>query len=113
MAEDIGRGSTDMFDELADPLLGSGRAEPGTMMGLPCLRTARGDFFAAADRHTGDLIVKLPATRVDDLIDRGVGEPFAPAGRRFREWVSIPERDPVRWEALMADALDFVSGAES
>lgn len=108
MAEDAGN---ELFDEVADPLLGSGRAEPGTMMGFPCLRTRAGDFFAAADRHSGDLIVKLPAARVDALVEQGVGQSFAPAGRRFREWVSIPERDPDRWEALMAEALDFVSGA--
>ncbi len=99
-----------LFEEVAAPLLGSGRAEQGTMMGLPCLRTPDGDFFAAADRHSGDLIVKVSAARVGELIDQGVGEPFAPAGRGFKEWVSVPERDPDRWEALLAEALDFVSG---
>jgi hypothetical protein len=39
------------------------------------------------------LIVKLPANRVLDLIEAEVGEPFAPNGRRFKEWVSIPNRD--------------------
>jgi hypothetical protein len=52
------------------------------MMGLPCLRR-EGAFFAAWDRGTGALLVKLAPTRVDELLAAG---PFAPAGRRFRQW---------------------------
>jgi hypothetical protein len=35
-------------------------------------------------------LVKLPQPRVGQLIAAGHGEPFAPAGRVFREWVAIP-----------------------
>ena len=98
-----------LFLELSEPLLGSGRAEEGTMMGFPCLRTD-GAFFATSDHRSGDLIVKLPADRVDELIGEGIGEPFAPAGRRFKEWVAVRDRDRERWEALLAEALEFVAG---
>ena len=59
------------------------------MMGFPCLRVD-GKFFASTDRATGDLLVKLPEARVDELVDTGRAESFAPAGRRFREWAAIP-----------------------
>ena len=39
---------------------------------------------------TGDLLVKLPEARVDELVAAGRADPFAPAGRRFREWAAIP-----------------------
>lgn len=97
-----------LFWELAEPLMANG-AERSTMMGHPCLRID-GDFFASMERRTGDLIVKLPAARVDELIEAGTAEPFAPAGRRFKEWALIPDRDEKRWESLLHDAMTFVRG---
>ena len=78
-------------------------------MGLPCLRVG-GAFFASCDHRTGDLIVKLPRHRVQQLIAAGTGKPFAPAGRTFREWVLVDDRDEARWIALMDEARDFVAG---
>ena len=80
-------------------------------MGFPCLRSD-GQFFASCDHRTGDLIVKLPRDRVAELIDTGVGKPFAPAGRVFREWVLVEDRDETRWAALMDEARVFVSGPQ-
>lgn len=98
----------ELFWELAEPLLANG-AERSTMMGHPCLRID-GDFFASLERRTGDLIVKLPAERVNELIDAGQAEPFAPAGRRFKEWALITDRDEARWQQLLNDAITFVKG---
>lgn len=98
-----------LFWELAEPLLAGG-AEKSTMMGHPCLRI-NSDFFASMERNTGDLIVKLAATTVDEMIDAGTAEPFAPAGRRFKEWALITSRDEDQWEALLHDALAFVRGS--
>lgn len=100
---------TTFFWTLAEPLLAREEITKGTMMGFPCLRV-NGDFFASADHRTGDLIVKLPATYVEELIDVGIGRPFAPAGRRFKEWVLIPDRDADRWQQLLAEAQTFVEG---
>jgi len=63
------------------------------------------------ERNTGDLIVKLAATTIDEMIDAGTAEPFAPAGRRFKEWALITGRDEDQWEALLHDALAFVQGS--
>lgn len=95
-----------LFWELADPLLANG-ADRSTMMGHPCLRID-GAFFASMERQTGDLIVKLPAATVDDMIEAGTAEPFAPAGRRFKEWALVTSRDEDQWEILLHAALAFV-----
>lgn len=100
------------FWELAEPLLAEDHIVKGTMMGFPCLRV-NGEFFASVHHKTGDLIVKLPATRVLDLIETEVGDPFAPAGRRFKEWVSIPNRDAALWQQLINDARTFVTFVEA
>lgn len=97
------------FWDMAAPLLAHPDVSKGTMMGFPCLRI-NGDFFASADHKTGDLIVKLPESRVLELIDAEIGQPFVPAGRRFREWVLIAGRDAERWEKLLVEARQFVAG---
>lgn len=79
-----------------------------TMMGLPCLRTS-GAFFASHDTRTGRLLVKLPASRVQELIADGAAQPFAPAGRTFREWAAVPAGRQDTWTSLLAEAFDFVS----
>jgi hypothetical protein len=103
---------TKFFWDLAGPLLAREDITKSTMMGFPCLRVNEA-FFASADHRTGDLIVKLPADQVEEMIDIGLGQPFAPAGRRFREWVLISDRDADRWSELMLKALAFVEGSGS
>jgi hypothetical protein len=97
-----------LFWDVAEAFLAAG-AERSTMMGFPCLRN-EGRFFASLDHRTGDLIVKLPASRVDELIEAEVGLDFAPNGRRFKEWVTIPERDEKLWTQLMEEAQAFAAG---
>lgn len=99
----------ELFWELAELFLATGRAERSTMMGFPCLRRA-GAFFASLERTTGSLIVKLPADRVEALVEAGTGEPFAPAGRVFREWVSVPEPQPETWSSLLEEAWGHAGG---
>ncbi len=81
------------------------------MMGFACLRSgASGGFVATAHRSTGDLVVKLPKPRVRELIDEGVGTPFAPAGKVFSEWVAVSASHQHSWDALLAEAMEFVDG---
>lgn len=102
----------EQFWELAEPHLASGRLVEGTMMGHQCLRSARTDgFVATVTRSAGHVVVKLPRDRVDELIEQGVGRPFAPAGKVFREWVELPGVGDATWDALLAEAIDFVDGA--
>ena len=91
-----------LFWDIAEELMCPG-VEEGTMMGHRCLRS-EGNFAAMLDRSSGGLIVKLSKDRVSGLIEDGVGQPFAPAGKVFSEWVLIPEADETRWSNLMAEA---------
>src|SRR5579862_6685511 len=100
---------TDFFTRVSAAALARRDVTTGTMMGFPCLRVA-GAFFASCDHRTGDLIVKLPPERVQQLIATGLGRPFAPAGRTFRAWVLIQERDPDRWAELIDEARAHVEG---
>ncbi|MGW7824923.1 hypothetical protein ACWGLF_44475 [Streptomyces puniciscabiei] len=100
----------ELFDEIQDLMLEDPLVQQSTMMGLPCLRLAD-KFFASFDKRNSALVVKLPRTRVDELISQQLGEPFAPAGRRFREWVLVPGAERQVWTALVEEAKAFASGA--
>ena len=76
------------------------------MMNHPCLRVG-GEFFVGVG-HDGELLLKLPSDRVDALIGQEIGRPFAPNGRRFKEWIAIPAAHSRRWHRLSLEALDFV-----
>ena len=91
-----------------DSLVADGHAEWGTLMGFPCLRTG-GAFFATARHDRPELVVKLPAGRVGELIEAGTGHPFAPAGRTFKEWIAVPEASSESWISLLDEAREFVS----
>jgi hypothetical protein len=82
------------------------------MMGFPCLRV-RGMFFASSDPRTGDLVVKLPAARVQALLSTDEAVAFAPNGRTFREWARITDRDLGRWEELIDEALAFAESSDA
>jgi hypothetical protein len=92
-----------LFWALVEPMLADPAVQRSTMMGLPCVRLD-GRFFASLDRRTGALLVKLPIGRVQQLIAEGVGAPFAPAGRTFKEWVALPDPDRRRWRTLLTEA---------
>ena len=97
-----------MFWELIEELqLEDPRVEEGTIMGGRCARVA-GEFLGLVDVKDRGLVVKLPSERVQELIDEGIGQPFAPAGKVFKEWVSVPERDRARWRALLREGVAFV-----
>ncbi|MEV4516337.1 hypothetical protein AB0K00_46160 [Dactylosporangium sp. NPDC049525] len=99
-----------LFWELAEALLADAAVSRSTMMGLPFLRY-ESRFFASLDRRSGALLVKLAQPRVAELIGAGTGEPFAPAGRTFREWLAVPAPDRSGWRALLAEALAFAGGS--
>jgi hypothetical protein len=97
------------FWELAEPYLAAGQLVEGTMMGHPCLREASTNgFVATVERSSGNLVVKLPDGRVQQLIDDGVGRPFAPAGKVFSEWVTVAEADEKLWIGLIEESIDYI-----
>jgi hypothetical protein len=96
----------DLYEELTDDLLYDPAIGRATMMGYPCVRLA-GRFLASFDDKAGCLVVKLPRDRVGELVETGIGDPFAPAGKVFREWVSIRVVDRELWRDLLYEAVDF------
>lgn len=84
------------------------RIVEGTIMNGRCLRVGR-EFLALVDWKGSGLVVKLPRARVDALIAAGEGQPFAPAGRVFREWVAVPRPARARWTALLREGVAFVA----
>lgn len=99
----------DLFWDLIEPMCADPGVQRSTMMGLPCVRLD-GRFFTALDRRAGALLLKLPADRVQQLIATGQGQPFAPAGRTFREWVALPVPDRRHWQQLLTEARDHAAG---
>lgn len=98
----------ELFWDLAGEYIADGRAEEGELMRSRCVRVA-GEFMAMAEYRSGDLVVKLPRNRVDELIAGGTGLAFAPAKKVFREWVQVPGRDEPTWRLLLGEAHEFVS----
>ena len=66
-----------------------------------------GRIFAMLVR--GELVVKLPAGRVDELVDRlHDGRRFdAGKGKPMREWFVLSSGSRKPWAALAVEALDF------
>jgi len=67
-----------------------------------CFRVGK-KSLALIDYNGSGFVVKLSNDRVVELIANGVGQPFAPAGRVFKEWMSVPEPDRRRW--LLREAI--------
>jgi hypothetical protein len=84
--------------------------ELGRMLHRPGIKTG-GTFYAFTTK--GDLVVKLPVDRVDELIARGVGQPCTPRpGHPMRQWVRLAPSCEQDCAAYMAEARRFVVAAQ-
>lgn len=98
---------SDRFWEEVAPFQAAGRLEEGTMFGFRCVRA--GKAFIAMPGHESDgMVVKLPADRVSALVESGRGQPVAPSGRVFKEWVEIASGE--EWGPYLEEALAFAGG---
>jgi TfoX/Sxy family transcriptional regulator of competence genes len=102
----------DRFEDLVDELVGVDGVTPprgGGGFGRSALRY-RGKIFAMLVR--GELVVKLPADRVTELVEAGEGQPFdANKGTPMKEWLSLDPDSGQEWHALAAEALEFARSA--
>jgi hypothetical protein len=90
------------YDAVANRFLAEPGVTEGHMFGNAVLKIG-GKVFAGL--WDGQLVVKLPAARVDALIAAGKGSAFEPMpDRAMREWVLVGDD-----EELAAEALVFVS----
>jgi hypothetical protein len=99
----------DLFAELVERFAGEPAVTPpgaGAGFGSDALKVD-GRIFAMLSK--GELVVKLPRRRVDELVAAGTGKRFAAGGGRvMKEWVSIPPGQGALWPGLASEALAFV-----
>jgi len=97
----------DAFAAVTAALLGEPEVDEGTGFGSnDGLRTS-GRIFAM--RKGGELVVKLPAKRVAELLDDDGVRSFVVGRRTMREWVCI-EPGTHDWMSLAREALVYVRG---
>jgi hypothetical protein len=95
------------YEDLVDEFAGVDGVTPpmGSGFGRGALRYRR-KIFAMFVR--GQLVVKLPAPRVDELVGDGHGDRFdASKGTPMREWFSLDPGSALAWPPLAREALDF------
>jgi hypothetical protein len=100
------------YEDLIDELVGTPGVMPptgGTGFGRSGLRFQR-KIFAMLVR--GRLVLKLPAARIDALIEAGEGVRFdANKGTPMREWFSLDPESGLAWLPLAHEALEFARSA--
>src|ERR1700759_5488008 len=101
------------YEDLVDEFAGEGGVTPpagGSGFGRSGLRYRR-KIFAMFVR--GQLVVKLPAPRVDELVAAGHGERFdAGKGTPMKEWFSLDPGSGLPWLPLAHEALAFAAGRD-
>ncbi|GAB3819660.1 hypothetical protein [Kribbella italica] len=109
------RQGQELLDELAAAYDDVPDVDRSLMFGSEALRVApdsgarSSKVFAFVGRE-GELILKLPAPRVAELLAAGEAEPVHIGRNQTREWAAVPyPTDPTRWGDLLAEAHTFVS----
>jgi hypothetical protein len=97
----------DLWHSIAESELATPGVTEGTGFGRSQGLRVSGKIFAMLVK--GELVVKLPRDRVQDLTASGVGHRFDPGhGRLMHEWIAVPPRAGRRWRALVGEARAFV-----
>jgi hypothetical protein len=109
--DDVSTTPEDRFAAIVGEFLSDPDVTPpsrGRTFGSSALKV-RQKIFAMLVR--GKLVVKLPKTRVDALVESRDGERYDPRhdGRLMSEWVTIEPTSKTEWIALAREALEFVS----
>ena len=104
----------DRFETLIDELLATAGVtppSPGGGFGSSALRV-NNKIFAMLVR--GRLVVKLPKSRVTELVAAGAGTHFdANKGTPMKEWFNLSAESDLPWSPLAHEALTFVRGKKS
>ncbi len=97
------------YAALVDGLLGDPAVTLSTKKGFGSgTLQVGGSIFAMLTRDR--LVVKLPRSRVDELVAAGEGERFDPGhGRVMKEWLSLEPGSPLDWPSLALEAKAFVA----
>jgi hypothetical protein len=96
------------FAEVIARFAGEPDVEEGTGFHNPGLKSG-GKIFAMIVR--GELVVKLPADRCDELLATLEATRFVIGRRTMREWIAIDHSEADRWIDLAGEALAFARSA--
>jgi hypothetical protein len=97
----------DLLERLAEPYLAREGVAWGRMFSATGLGV-RGKIFAVVN-HEGNLMVKVPGGRADELGATAAASRVVMRGRELREWVEMsPERGEAAWAGLLQDAYAYV-----
>jgi hypothetical protein len=109
-----GLSPADRYADLVDELLGVAGVTPpagGRGFGRSALKF-RNKIFAMLVR--GQLVLKLPAERVDELVRAGHGIHFdANKGTPMKEWLSLNPEPGLDWLPLAREALGFADAGRN
>jgi hypothetical protein len=84
----------------------AGEAESKRAFGSNGLKVQNKIFAMLVKDH---FVVKLPRTRVDELVASGTGDRFDPGhGRVMKEWLTIGPEAEADWVSLAKEAMEFV-----
>lgn len=100
------RRAHEIFDPITQRLLLHDDVDLGPMFGVEGVRV-RGKVFACIG-YDADLMLKLPASRADELEAAGVARRVVMRGRPTKEWVYVGAAHGDAWERLAEEALAFV-----
>ncbi len=96
-----------LLDEVAAEFLARPGVDWGAMFGSTGLRV-RGKVFAVAN-SAGELMVKIPEARANELLADGSVTRMVMRGREMREWVTMPvEAGFERWRELVGEAYAYL-----
>jgi hypothetical protein len=102
------------YQDLIDDLLGCPGVTPppgGSGFGRGAVRFQKKIFVMFV---RGQLVLKLPAGRVSELVAVGEGVRFdANKGTPMREWFSLAPESDLPWLPLAKEALDFAQAAQA
>ena len=83
--------------------------KPGKMYGHPAYYVG-GKLFASL--YMDGVCIKIPETRVKELLKKDGIEPFVPMGRKMREWIYIirdKSEDYKKDRDIFEESIEFVS----
>jgi len=82
---------------------------PGKMYGHPAYYVG-GKLFASL--YMEGVCVKIPETRVKELLKKDGIEPFVPMGRKMREWIYIVRQkseEYLKYRDIFEESIEFVA----
>jgi hypothetical protein len=99
--------AADLYEAVAQAVEHDPPSDRARGFGSDALKVNRKIFAMLVD---GNLVLKLPRPRVEELVEAGDGAPFDPGhGRAMREWVTVTPAAAAQWILLAEEARAFVT----